>query len=169
MAPKGSVFLYARQECHSWLEPLIVSWGYEAEAQLSAGSHFLDYYQWLGTRDLAAFLAVPVAIEFQRQQKLDAVRDRCHHLARDIRRRIEALTGYAPICPETSQWFGQMCVARLPEMDLPNLKKRLYDEYRIEVPAHRWNGLPLIPVSIQGYNDQSDADALLTALVKLLP
>jgi isopenicillin-N epimerase len=169
MAPKGSVFLYARQECHSWLEPLIVSWGYEAEAQFSAGSHFLDCYQWLGTRDLAAFLAVPAAIEFQRQQKLDAVRDRCHHLARDIRRRIEALTGYAPICPETSQWFGQMCVARLPEMDLPNLKKRLYDEYRIEVPVHRWNGLPLIPVSIQGYNDQSDADALLIALVKLLP
>ena len=169
MAPKGSAFLYARREHHRWLEPLIVSWGYQAEPDFSTGSRFLDYYQWLGTRDLAAFLAVPAAIEFQRQQKWDAVRDRCHHLARDTRRRINALTGFEPVCPETSRWFGQMCTARLPETDLQTLKKRLYDEYRIEVPLLRWNDLPLIRVSIQGYNEQADADRLLSALESLLP
>jgi len=169
MAPKGSAFLYARAEHHGWLEPLIVSWGYESEPDFSTGNRFLDYYQWLGTRDLAPFLAVPAAIEFQRRQKWDAVRARCHHLARDTRRRINALTGLPPICPETSQWFSQMCAARLPEVDLANLKTRLYDEFRIEIPVMHWNGIPLVRVSIQGYNDQSDADALIEALAALLP
>ena len=168
MAPKGSAFLYARAEHHGWLEPLIVSWGYESTPDFSAGSRFLDYYQWLGTRDLAPFLAVPAAIAFQRRQKWDAVRDRCHLLARDTRQRINALTGLPPICPETSQWFGQMCAARLPDVDLSILKTRLYDEFRIEVPVIAWNGLPLIRVSIQGYNDQSDADTLIEALADLL-
>jgi isopenicillin-N epimerase len=168
MAPKGSAFLYARSEHHHWLEPLIVSWGYQSGPDFSTGSRFLDYYQWLGTRDLAAFLAVPAAIEFQRQQKWDAVRDRCHHLARDTRRRINALTGLAPICPETSKWFGQMCAVRLPDVDLPTLKTRLYDEFHIEVPVFNWNGMPLIRISIQGYNNQADADTLVEALVQLL-
>ena len=169
MAPKGSAFLYARSEHHASLEPLIVSWGYESEPDFSTGSRFLDYYQWLGTRDLAAFLAVPAAIEFKRKHKWDAVRDRCHHLARDTRRRINALTGLESICPETSKWFGQMSAVRLPDVDLPDLKTRLYEEFHIEVPIFSWNGNPLIRVSIQGYNDQSDADALVEALADLLP
>ena len=57
----------------------------------------------------------------------------------------------------------------LTAVDLPTLKRQLYDEYSIEVPIFRWNGLPLIRVSIQGYNDQADADRLLSALKSLLP
>ena len=53
-------------------------------------------------------------------------------------------------------------------MDLAALKTRLYDEYRIEVPLLRWQGNPLIRVSVQGYNDQADTDALLAALEELL-
>src|SRR5229473_2259406 len=64
-APKGAAFLYARPEVQPWLEPLVVSWGYES-AQPS-GSQFIDYHEWQGTRDLAAFLTVPAAIEFQTQ------------------------------------------------------------------------------------------------------
>ena len=30
-APKGAAFLYARPEVQPWLEPLVVSWGWEAE------------------------------------------------------------------------------------------------------------------------------------------
>ncbi len=168
MAPKGSAFLYARREHHDWIEPLVVSWGYESEPEFSTGSRFVDYHQWQGTRDLAAFLAAPAAIEFQREHTWDAVRDRCHHLVRDIRRRIGAMTGLDPICPETSQWFGQMSAIRLPEVDIQAFQRRLWDDYRIEVPLMRWNGIPLIRVSIQGYNDQSDADALIAALGNLL-
>jgi isopenicillin-N epimerase len=168
MGPKGSAFLYARREHHEWLEPLIVSWGYESEAAFSTGSRFIDYFEWLGTRDLAPFLATPAAIAFQCEHAWDAVRDRCHHLVRDIRRRVNQQTGLEPICPETSQWFGQMSAIRLPELDTQTLQKRLREEYQIEVPILRWNGIPLIRVSVQGYNNQADADALVAALEDLL-
>jgi isopenicillin-N epimerase len=168
MAPKGSAFLYARRQHHAWMNPLIVSWGYEAEATFSTGSRFIDYFEWLGTRDLAPFLATPAAIEFQSEFAWDAVRDRCHQLTCEIRRRVNDLTGLEPICPETSKWFGQMSAIRLPELDTEVLQDQLRKNYRIEVPVLRWQGIPLIRVSVQGYNDQRDVDALIAALKDLL-
>lgn len=92
--------------------------------------------------------------------------DRCHHLAQDTGKRFNPLTGLEPICSETSTCFGQMCAVRLLEVDLPNMKTYLYSEFHIEVPVLHWNREPLTRVSIQGYNDLSDADDLISALEK---
>ncbi len=63
-----------------------------------------------------------------------------------------------------------MFSARLPdEVDIDSLKETLYDEYGIEVPILAWNGKKLIRVSVQGYNDEADTNALLDALGQLLP
>ena len=94
---KGSAFLYARREVQAWLEPLVVSWGWESETP--SGSQFIDYHEWQGTRDVAAFLATPAAIQFQAEHDWNAVRAECHRLASETRRRINDLTGLAPICP----------------------------------------------------------------------
>ncbi len=169
MAPKGAAFLYAHPRIQSWLDPLVISWGFDAEPGFGSGHQFIDYHEWQGTRDIAAFLSVPAAIEFVREHKWDAVADRCHHLARSVRREINALTGLQPLCPETSSWFKQMFAARLPDgTDEKELKQLMYDEYRIEVPLYRWCGKPFIRVSIQGYNNQSDVDKLTGALGELL-
>jgi selenocysteine lyase/cysteine desulfurase len=61
-----------------------------------------------------------------------------------------------------------MVTAELPELDHEELKRRLYDEYRIEIPLHRFDGRPIIRASFQGYNDESDLDVLLEALRGLL-
>ena len=164
-APKGAAFLYARPEVQAWLEPLVVSWGWEAERP--GPSRFVDWHEWQGTRDLAAYLAVPAAIAFQCEHNWDTVRRRCHRLAVATRRRIVELTDLPPICPDT--WFSQFFAARLPECDLDVLKARLYDEHRIEAPLIRWNGQSFIRVSFQAYNDEADADALAQALAHLLP
>ena len=164
-APKGAAFLYARPEMQPWLEPLVVSWGWEAEKP--GPSRFVDWHEWQGTRDLAAYLTVPAAIRFQAEHDWDDVRRRCHHLAVATRGRIDALTGLPPICP--ASWFGQLFASRLPECDLDVLKTRLYDEHRIEAPLVRWNGQAFIRVSFQAYNDEDDADALVLALTRLLP
>jgi isopenicillin-N epimerase len=108
------------------------------------------------------------------------VRRRCHALASETRRRIDALTGLEPICPDGDEkpgfseetgflWFGQFVAVRLPEVNTVELYRRLYEEYRIEVPVYPWNGQTLMRVSFQGYNDQEDADALVEALGRLLP
>jgi isopenicillin-N epimerase len=167
-APKGAAFLYARPEVHPWLAPLVVSWGYES-AQPS-GSQCIDYHEWQGRRDLAAFLTVPTAIEFQAQHGWAAVRQPCHQLACTTRQRLNGLTGLEPICPASPQGFTQLVAARLPaDTDLETLKQRLYDEYRVEVPMVFWNGQKFLRVSLQGYNTPDDADTLIAALERLLP
>jgi isopenicillin-N epimerase len=164
-APKGAAFLYARAEVQPWLEPLVVSWGWEAEKP--GPSRFVDWHEWQGTRDLAAYLTVPAAIRFQAEHAWDDVRRRCHRLAVETRARIDALTGLPPISPDT--WFVQFFAARLPECDLDVFKARLYDQHRIEAPLIRWNGQAFIRVSFQAYHDEADADALLRGLAQLLP
>jgi isopenicillin-N epimerase len=164
--PKGSAFLYARREVQAWLEPLVVSWGWESEAP--SGSQFIDHHEWQGTRDLAAFLATPAAIQFQTQHDWDAVRADCHALVSETRRRMNDLTGLAPICPDSRDWFSQMAAIRLPPVDVNSLKERLYNDYRVEVPVFKWNDQPFMRVSFQGYNSRADADALVEALKHLL-
>jgi isopenicillin-N epimerase len=48
------------------------------------------------------------------------------------------------------------------------LKRRLYDEYRVEIPLIDWHGNKLIHLSVQGYNSKRDMDKLLAALSGLL-
>jgi isopenicillin-N epimerase len=166
-APKGASFLYARKELQPVLKPLVVSWGWESDHP--GESPFIDYHEWQGTRDPAAFLSVPAAIEFQRQHGWPSIRERCHDLASRTRQRINDRTGLSAICPDSPAWFGQMAAARLPDLPVEVLQHRLYDRYRIEIPVQRWNGQPLIRVSFQAYNDASDAEALVEALEELLP
>jgi isopenicillin-N epimerase len=166
-APKGAGFLYARPEAQSLLKPLVVSWGYEAE--LPGPSQFVDHHEWWGTRDLAAFLSVPAAIEFQAQYHWDDVRAACHELAVDAQKNICRLTGLPPLHSDADGWFRQMFAAPLPaDTDLAALKARLYKDYHIEVPLIAWNGHKLVRVSVQGYNTRRDLSALVRALQNCL-
>ncbi|MCQ3938084.1 MAG: aminotransferase [Chloroflexi bacterium] len=166
-APKGAGFLYARSEARHLLKPLVVSWGYEAE--VSSGSPFIDHHEWWGTRDIAAFLAVPMAIQFQQDHDWVRVRGACHQLAMETRERIHQLTRTNPLHPLTENWFAQMTVASLPaDTDIAALKARLYDEYKIEIPLIEWHGNKLIRLSVQGYNSRRDVDRLTAALGKLM-
>ncbi|CAA9552176.1 MAG: Cysteine desulfurase [uncultured Thermomicrobiales bacterium] len=173
-APKGSAFLHVRPDQQAWMESMIVSWGWiEGSSNHRPDRTFLSRNQWQGTRDLAAFLAVPAAIDFQAAHDWPSVRRACHLLAAETRARLEDLTGLPPISCEPSAdgwpWFAQMVASPLPPLDAPALKRRLYDEYRIEVPLTRWSSGPLIRVSVQVYNTRDDADALISALARLLP
>jgi isopenicillin-N epimerase len=166
-APKGTAFLYARREVQMWLDPLVVSWGYECDNP--SGSQFIDYHQWQGTRDLAAFLTVPAAINFQVEHDWEAVRQKCHRLCSQTRSRLIDLTGQIPLSSDSPDWFSQMFAVTLPpETKAETLKQRLYEDYRIEVPVYLWQEQPVMRVSFQAYNDTGDADALLNAMSVLL-
>ncbi len=174
-APKGAGFLYARPEVQPLIEPLIIGWGWSDEppaaGSLSFGSSFLDYLQYPGTKDYAAYLAVPAAIDFQAQHDWPTVRTRCHTLAAEAIGRIEALTGLPSLYPQPpGDFYRQMAAAALPPIaDLPAFKQRLYDEYKVEIPCVQWGERQFIRISIQGYNTRADVDVLLAALEALLP
>jgi len=173
-SPPGSAFLYARREVQHLIEPLVVSWGWEPERTNllnldGTTSRFVLENEWQGTRDPAAYLSVPAAIQFQADHDWRRVRAECHGLLREARRRIEELTGLPPICPDSPEWCAQMAAFPLPACDAAALQRRLYEEYRVEVPIIEWNGRQLLRVSIQGYNTPEDVDALVWALHALLP
>jgi isopenicillin-N epimerase len=175
-APKGSGFLYARPETHEWLESPIVSWGWveERNDHFRPDSQFVSRNQTQGTRDLAPFLSAPAALRYQEERDWETVRERCHALAVEARERIAALSGLPQIAPVSGpdgyRWFRQMAVAPLPEaIDGQELKRRLYDEERIEVPVTWIHDKPFIRCSFQGYNTRDDLEALVAALERMLP
>jgi len=157
------------------LQSPIVSWGWvEGNDHHRPESQFVSRNQIQGTRDIAAFLSAPAAVAYQEARDWETVRERCHALAVEARERIAGLAGLPQISPVESgdgyRWFRQMAVAPLPlGIDGKALKRRLYDEYRVELPVTWWDEQPFIRVSFQGYNTRNDLEALMSALEKLLP
>jgi isopenicillin-N epimerase len=162
-APKGAGFLYARRELQPLLQPLIVSWGWEA---ITPGpSPFVDHFGWTGTFDPAAYLTVPAAIAFQAAHDWDGVRAACHALLVAARDRVAALFDLPQICPAGPEWFSQLAVAPLPPCDTAALQRRLWDEHRIEIPIIQWEDRAFARISIQAYNTPEDVERLVAGLV----
>lgn len=169
MSAKGAAFLYVRKELQPLVDPLIISWGYNPAPESTTGSRFIDILQWTGTKDPTAALTVPAAIEFMQRHNWDRIREDCHALLKRGIERICDLVGMPPLYPLDLGFFKQMGIAPLPMSDLPALKRRLYDEYRIEVPIVQWGNRQFIRISVQGYNNPDDIDKLVYALKALLP
>jgi isopenicillin-N epimerase len=167
-APKGAGFLHARPEHHGLLAPSVISWGYADGTGGHAGfeaylgrSVFERRLQWQGTRDLAAWLAVPAAIDFLASHDWPAVRLRCHALAAQA---LEVLTqrhGLAPIAREDD--WAQMVAIPVPPQDAEALRRRLFEQSRIEVPVTTHAGQTFVRVSVQGYNTADDLARLTEA------
>ncbi len=173
-APKGSGFLYVRPEHQAWMESMIISWGWvKGHENYDETNQFVSRNQWQGTRDYAAYLTVPAAIAFKETHNWDLVRSLCHDLVVEAEGRIRELTGLPPISPEPApdgwEWFFQMRTIPLPPVDLPQLKQRLYDDDRIEIPMTGTPTSPALRLSVQAYNSRADIDALVRALERILP
>ena len=167
-SPKGSAFLYAAPEHHSRLDPFVVGWGWGPERKKQFGSDFLDFHQYLGTNDFAAYLSVPAAIDFHHEHDWPAVQARCHEMVSDWIEAMADFTGLDPVYGDDA-FYSQMAVAPLPAgTDTIQLKADLYDHFRVEIPCVVWNDQPFIRISLQGYNDQDDVDRLMEALASLL-
>jgi isopenicillin-N epimerase len=159
-APKGSAFLFVRPDLQEFMQPLIVSWGYESLHP--SDSRFQDLFGWTGTMDPAAYLSVPAAIGFQAEHDWPSVRGAAHALAREAQERVLALSGASPIAPGHA--WSQMCSIPLPPCDPTALQEWLFREHHIEVPILRWNDQTFLRLSVQAYNTPADIDHLLTAL-----
>jgi len=171
-APKGTAFLHARPEHHTRLNAPVISWGYSEHVKGHAGfeayvgrTELERRLQWLGTRDICAFLSVPAAIAFQQRHGWDNVRAQCHALALQTLQRWCERTGQAPVASGSDCW--QMVLLPVTGMDADALKTTLYDRYRIEVPVTQHQDQVFVRVSVQGYNTQEDLDRLLDALLAL--
>lgn len=170
LGAKGAGFLYAKKKMQDMIEPLVVSWGWGKNSSYTTGSKFLDNLEWWGTKDPAASLSVPAAIQFQKEHDWPSVRQQCNTLLLEALQRIRELTGIPSVYPDGVGYFHQMAIAPLPQINnLAEFQAQLYDQYKIEIPCIKWNGDSFIRISIQAYNTLDDVDSLLNALDKMLP
>ncbi len=171
-APKGAAFLHARPERQAQLDATVVSWGYVAEA---AGHTGFDAYTgrdtferrltWQGTRDLSAFLAVPAALDFLLEHDAPARLAGTRALLLEARREVLARNGLASPMPDSA--LAQLIPIPVRCDDTETLRRRLFDEFRIEVPVTWHAGQAFVRASAALYTTAADARALVDALAAL--
>ena len=169
-APKGSAFAYAHPRNHDKLNPLAISMGWLGciNNPVPEGKSSLVHYQeYQGTRDVAAFLSVPAAIQYQQEHDWEAQRQRCHALAVETQRRICALTGMEPFSPHSGEFFGQFVSVPLPKGEWEPLHEKLLAQ-KIIVPLFPLEQMDCncIRISYQAYNDERDMETLLAVLTE---
>lgn len=171
-APFGSGFLYAAPSRQAQIQPAVVSWGRLPPGKIESWS---DEFIWSGTRNPAAYLAVPAAIAFLERLGLEDFRSRTHWLARYARQQITARFGLEPLVPDDPAWYGSMAHVPLVATEASDacavsnpLQNVIRERFSIEVPVVDFQGRRYVRVSCHLYNDTSHIDRLVAALDVLL-
>lgn len=151
-APKGAAFLWARRDKQADLHPTTVSHGF--------GGGYLTEFDWTGTRDATAQLAIQSALAFH--ERLGGV---------GLRRRNIALAGEggALLASELGTILGNagheaaMAMVRLPLENVPltkayatELRGRLLDEFKTDAPLHAHPSGIWLRLSAHAYNEIED-------------
>ncbi len=163
MAPKGCAFLWARPERQAGLHPVTISHG------LNGG--FLAEFDWTGTRDMSAYLAVTAALDFHERLGGQALRARNAALAAEA---AALLAGRLGTETGSGNQIGcAMDVVRLPIADPVDegralaIRERLLD-LGTDAPVSAIEGAAWLRVSAQAYNERSDFDRLAHIVSSLL-
>jgi isopenicillin-N epimerase len=154
-APKGSGFLYVRDELQAELRPPVVTWARD--------DGYVDRFTWSGTDDPTAMLSLGAAIEYQRRNDWPAVQQRCRELARRTQATIVDGLGGDRIAAEQLQ-APQMVAFQVPNEDADALRRTLRDRHRIEIPVHAVDGRTLVRLSVAAYTTEEDCLRLVEAL-----
>jgi isopenicillin-N epimerase len=176
-SPKGAALLWVRRDLQAVVHPLVISHGY---ASLRSRSRFLEEFDWTGSDDPSAWLAVPDAIRFVGGLVPGGwaeVRSRNRALALAARSLLTDALDAEPLAPESM--IGSLASLCLPDGE-PGaaasasddaLHRTLLDEHRIEVPVFSWPSPParMLRISAHLYNTPADYEHLAKALVSLLP
>lgn len=166
LTPKGCSFLYVKRELQHLFDPLVVSWGYEAE--FPSASQFLDYHQMQGTREFSSFLMVPKALQFMKENNWEDVAASCRALVQKNALRFCELLGTKPLCPLSDEFLGQMFSIPIKPLSAERLQRYLFQTYNIEIPLMRHRENCYLRYSINGFNTQADLDRLYMALKEII-
>jgi isopenicillin-N epimerase len=175
LAPTGSGFLYLGRGAADRVRPLQVSWGWHYDPARAdepdewGSTPRLRAFEFEGTRDPCAWLAVPAAIDFQEALGWPAIRARMAELAAYTRDRLGPIQGLHRATPAAPGLYGAMTAFALPAgVDPQRLRKELWEGHRIEAPVIERPDRLLIRVSTHWYNTKGEIDRLAEALPQLL-
>ena len=144
------------------MEPLVVSWGYEAENP--SHSQFLDYMQWQGTNDISAYLTIPETIKFLKKHNWREKALHCRELNLWAKNKIcKALDTYATGADE---FLGQMTTIAYKLDDPIQDQIDFYTKYKIQLPFIKWNDMTFFRISLQVYNSKQEVEYLIKSLLE---
>jgi len=129
LAPKVSSLLYVSKALQDQFDPLIVSWGYEAEHP--SISKYQDYHQYQGSRDFSAFLTIPKALHFFKENDWETKKKECMDLLKHYYPIVANELGKQPICHVTNEFLGQICSIPINTSDKIALHDLLSNRYKI--------------------------------------
>lgn len=168
-APKGAAFLWVRKDLRDDVRPLVTSHG--EGVRRPGRSRLHDRFDWSGTDDPTAFLAVPAAIDTLAgmiEGGWPAIRERNTRLAAWGRARL-ADAGFTPAGPQDG--IGSMAAALVsPSMTADEglaLEDRLFDEHRVRAPITFVGDAAHVRLSVHLHTDEDDIDRLVEALTRL--
>jgi isopenicillin-N epimerase len=188
-APKGAAFLHVRRDRQAVVRPGTISHG--ANAPESRKPRFRSEFDWQGTLDPTAWLAVPTAIDVVGglvEGGWPAVMARNHELAVHAGGAVGTVLGTqaSPVSmlgsmvalplPIEGPLGGPPAAGQSSPLDADPLQTRIYDEFAIEVPIGPWPvpaaespNAPrrLIRISAALHNDRDDIRRLTEALEAL--
>ncbi|MEJ0104134.1 MAG: aminotransferase class V-fold PLP-dependent enzyme [Bacteroidota bacterium] len=165
MTPKGSSFLYVKKEYQHKIDPLVISWGYDA--LFPSSSTFIDYHQANGTRDYTAFLTIPAAIEFMNEHNWETVAAGCRQLVKTNAPAFCELLGAAPLVPANDDFIVQLYSAEIKTPEPEKLHRHFFERYKIEIPVMRHGDKVYLRYSINAFNSQQDLDKLFEAIKEI--
>tara|TARA_B100000959_G_C14985551_1_gene625424 strand:- start:400 stop:1548 length:1149 start_codon:yes stop_codon:yes gene_type:complete len=160
--PPGAGFLWVNRDYLKTTHPLTVSHFFE--------QGFTEEFDWQGTRDITSILGAAVAIEWGTTIGWDAIRKHNHALAVCMQQRLIDTWGVLPMSSLDGRLIGSMATVPLPhgyptdEEQLKNLRSKIYQEHKVEVPLLLWQGSPVVRVSAQLYTNVECIGTLISAL-----
>jgi isopenicillin-N epimerase len=174
-APKGAAFLYVRTDRQPRLRPLVISHG--TDLGLPGRSRFRLEFDWTGTADPSAWLAVPEAIRAVGALSPGGwpqLQARNRALAGLGRACVCAALGAPPPCP--TELLGAMAAVPLPAAPDTGarggggLQDALFERAGVVVPVIDWPRAPrrLVRLSAHAYNRPEDYARLAAGLRELL-
>jgi len=163
--PKGSAFLFVRKELQPLMSTPVVSWG--AQGDTFHTSEFLDEHEYLGTRDLSAFLTVPDGIDWMRRNEWATMQAVCRQMRSDTMDMLARISGIERIHQDTNDDVLQMGAVLLPShWGTDELKRWLLDVHRIEVVVQPWLGRGILRFSVHAHTSMQDLETLCVAVAE---
>ncbi|MCA0451341.1 MAG: aminotransferase class V-fold PLP-dependent enzyme [Proteobacteria bacterium] len=155
-AAKGAAFLYAAPQFRDRLHPGTISHGY--------GQGMAAEFDWVGTRDVGAWLSVPDGIAYGENLGWAQLRQRNNDLASDAAKLLSQVWGTRIGTPDSMR--AHMACVEIPltgpadEARAQKLWSKLYDAHRIQMPVIAFAGALWARPSVQIYNRAADYEAL---------
>jgi isopenicillin-N epimerase len=197
MAPKGCSFLYAKRSMQHLLDPLIISWGYESVAPshsrfidyhetqgttdfsaylaLPACIEFMQQHNWPEVSRRCRELTlqnIPRFAALLRTVPLAPINSgmfgQMCSLPLNFGNTVASTSSATDASSPAAEPAAVAELVKDTATKAAALKKRLYEEFKIEVPVMMHNGQAYLRYSIQAFNTQADLDRLYEVLVAIL-